>query len=147
MTDIDPSTGLPALKEGRFWRVRERHPDWFVSSICLVVELVEQVEVENRTRVEFLGIPLWSKTPITVVEENTLAYQVLWNPNLPVVEKDYTGWSVEVDGLKYHPLQTGDLTPSIILEGARKALEWYERKIDTEKLLGDYPPKNLSTDA
>lgn len=39
MTDLDPSTGLPALPEGQFWRVRVDHT---LSGGSLYVELREK---------------------------------------------------------------------------------------------------------
>lgn len=145
MTDIDLTTGLPALKEGQFWRVRKCEPGWYDSlgQGYLVVELIERIEFEKRTRRTFLGIPLWLAPPVKVVDHATLAYQVIWDPDRPFVEKEYAGRLVTVDGKKYFPLSVESLTPSIILEAAKKALSWYEDKLASEKLLGDYPPKKL----
>lgn len=150
MTNIDLETGLPALKEGQFWRVRERQPDLYnhFESPYSVVELVERVEGEYRDRRQFLGINLWYGPPYKTIEESVLAYQVMWDPERPFNGADKNaGWIVTVDDARYYPVPGERITPSMILEAAKKALEWYESKTTAQKLLGDYPPKKLPIDA
>jgi len=150
MTDIDAVTGLPKLKDGQFWRVREQKAtQWLTTradeapSDYTVVNLIENVTVEKRYPRYFFDIQFGYHPPVMVHEEHLLSTQMLWHPGLPVPD-DYKGYAVSVDGKKYYTVHPSMVKPEMILAAAEKALEAYESTQTSRKLLGDYPPNKLS---
>ncbi len=141
---LDVETGLPVLPENQFWRVKEREAGWWDSGLppYVEVELVERVKFDHRRRRTFLGIPLGYHAWEVVTKETVIARQSLWS-DLKTPD-NYAGRSVWHNGTSYYAVTPDSIEPEWIIRAAEKALDEYETKEASKKLLGDYPPKSLN---
>lgn len=146
MTDVDLTTGLPAVGENQFWRVRNHVPGWeeLGNSPYIVVELIERTEIDFQEPRIFFGMQFGYKAWVRKISEVVVAKQIAWS-DLTAPEKSQREiWYVRHDGELYFRATADDLKPEWILRAAVKALAEYKDKQKAQGLLGDYPPKSLN---
>lgn len=138
MTDIimDPTTGLPELPEGHFWKVRRRKRYGFSEVALSSYEYVSGFEVvwmePNPTgteRVYGRKYWYWFAKDYYDVRSDT--------PQEKAKGSVYTS----VQGVRTEALELRD---DEILETAIRVFEKVQADKHTLTLLGDYPPKSLT---
>lgn len=145
MTDIDLKTGLPALKDGEFWRVQKASPPW-TSFEYPELQIVKTI-VTERQRVWDLGLfTIPRGAPIPVHTDKVLFLMPLWDPEKKPYPDDDHRIQVLVeapDGKKYRTLSVDEVTE----ERIRAAADWIlTRRVIADKsdsFYGSYPPKTL----
>ena len=146
MTNIDVATGLPALQDGEFWKVRKANPPWSCFEYP-VLEIVKTVVSEHQRVWDFGLFTIPRGAPIPEYNDKVLYSMPLWDPEKEPYPADDTRIQVLAlapDGKKYRTLDVNEVTE----ERIRAAADWIlERRVIAEKsdsFYGSYPPKSLN---
>jgi hypothetical protein len=144
------STNLPELPTDKnlFWRVAELPRYGYIffgptPASAVAVQIVEKYE-ELESKLKKNGKP--RNRPLkTVVKERVLHHTTITREEEHYEDVyDDDGKKIGVKtSTKRVELGKGDLNPEIILATAEKTLTRYLEIVESEKLLGDYPPKTL----
>jgi len=149
MANIDVETGLPQLTEGLFWRVVDEYPYDFAFHSYISVQMIQKYQETSVIPPRyFWGLfPIEKRKIITTDKEMVVITQLLWDESNPVPEENkerrYVVSVTDDSGVEYYGVRSGCATSIQVLEAAQKAFERYERRLESNKLIGDYPPKKL----
>lgn len=121
MSDIDVATGLPQLPEGYWWQVGRVADE----------EGMYHVTVSIVTKHKYVS---WRPKRLWIFELGSKRYEYEQISTVRVgIVRDATRKLMD-------QLQ---VTPSDILLTAQEVLSTWEKSLEVEKLLGDYPPNKL----
>ena len=147
MTNIDLETGLPALENDEFWRLRKANPPWS-SFEYPELQIVKTITSEKQLTWDILGLfTIPRGAPVKVVTDKVLYQMPLWDSEKEPYSDDDNRIQITVeapDGKKYRTLDVNQVTE----EHIREAADWIlTRRVMAEKsdsFYGSYPPKSLN---